>query len=83
MNRCFAIALSILTLTCGALAEPISVTEISGVDGDTIDAHGQHRLEDLTSRSMPVISICPVTVASCTAVPLRVLTLKIGVNHRS
>jgi hypothetical protein len=75
MNRCFAIALSILTLTCGALAEPISVTEISVVDGDTIDAHGQHRLEDLTSRSMPVISICPVKVASCTA--LRVLTLKL------
>jgi hypothetical protein len=25
MNRCFAIALSFLTLTCGALAEPISV----------------------------------------------------------
>jgi hypothetical protein len=35
MNRCFAIALSFLTLTCSALAEPISVTEISVVDGDT------------------------------------------------
>jgi micrococcal nuclease len=41
MNRCFAIALSILTLTCGALAEPISVTNATVVDGDTIDAHGQ------------------------------------------
>jgi endonuclease YncB( thermonuclease family) len=41
MNRCFAIALSILPLTCGALAEPISVTEISVVDGDTVAAHGQ------------------------------------------
>jgi endonuclease YncB( thermonuclease family) len=41
MNRCFAIALSILTLTCGALAEPISVTDVTVVDGDTIDAHGQ------------------------------------------
>ena len=40
MNRCFAIALSILPLTCGALAEPISVTEISVVDGDTVAAHG-------------------------------------------
>jgi hypothetical protein len=34
MNRCFAIALSILTLTCGALAEPISVTEILGGNAD-------------------------------------------------
>jgi micrococcal nuclease len=41
MNRCFAIALFILPLTCGALAEPISVTEISVVDGDTVAAHGQ------------------------------------------
>jgi endonuclease YncB( thermonuclease family) len=41
MNCCFAIALSILTLTCGALAEPISVTDVTVVDGDTIDAHGQ------------------------------------------
>ena len=41
MNRCFAIALFILPPTCGALAEPISVTEISVVDGDTVAAHGQ------------------------------------------
>jgi len=41
MKRYLAVALSILTLTCGALADPISVTEISVVDGDTIDAHGQ------------------------------------------
>ena len=41
MNRCFAIALSFLTLTSGALAEPISVTDVTVVDGDTFDAHGQ------------------------------------------
>jgi endonuclease YncB( thermonuclease family) len=36
-----AAALVFMTMTCGVSAEPISANDISVVDGDTIDAHGQ------------------------------------------
>jgi endonuclease YncB( thermonuclease family) len=35
------IALFLVSLSYGALAEPITVNDIAVVDGDTIDAHGQ------------------------------------------
>jgi endonuclease YncB( thermonuclease family) len=41
MNWRAGIALFLVAMTYSAMAEPIAVSEIAVVDGDTIDAHGQ------------------------------------------